>query len=310
MKRVMLRAGVSLALLIVLIVLGLCVSGALYTPDITIPPGVAGKHVEVDGLSLRVLQEGAGRDILMIHGSSGVLEDYDAQAAALSGSFRITRYDRPGHGYSQSMETPSFAENAKVARALIEKLKLERVIVVGHSYGGSTALALALLGAPRVSAYVVIDSAVYQSVRPPHPSYKYTSRPLLGLGLLRALPRKSLEAKISDALHAEFKAGPAPKGFVELRSQLWAEPRISHTLAREHLHSQEWLDAQSSRYGEIKAPIYFLAQKDVAARRENAERLKRAAPQTELTFVPNTGHYVQVEQPAIVTETIRRAAAL
>ncbi len=44
----------------------ICGAGLLYTPNITIPPGFAGELMEVGGVSLRVLQEGTGRDILMI----------------------------------------------------------------------------------------------------------------------------------------------------------------------------------------------------------------------------------------------------
>jgi pimeloyl-ACP methyl ester carboxylesterase len=309
MKGVLKRAGLGLALLLLGIVLSLSIAGALYAPSLEIPAGFAGAAMQVDGLSLRVLSEGTGRDVLFIHGSSGVLEDFAPQAAALAGSFRVTRYDRPGHGYSSAGPDVSFAYNARVARALIDKLELERVIVVGHSYGGATALALALLHSPRVSAYVVIDSAVYKPVRPVHPLYKYTALPLVGIGLLRALPRAAVEEKINAALRAEFVAGPPPAGFIALRSGLWSEPRIAHTLAREHRQSASELAMQSPRYGEIKAPVYFLSQKDSAARRENAELFKRAAPQTELTFVPRTGHYIQIEQPDVVTETIRRAAS-
>src|SRR5262245_33646619 len=100
--------------------IALGVAGLLYTPNTTIPPGFAGKSIDVGGLTLRVLQEGAGRDILMIHGSPGILEDFDAQARALSTSFRVTRYDRPGQGFSGDDGDYSVEHNAHTALALIE----------------------------------------------------------------------------------------------------------------------------------------------------------------------------------------------
>jgi pimeloyl-ACP methyl ester carboxylesterase len=309
MKRVLMRVGLGLVLVLAGIVVSLCVAGASYAPTLAVPPGFAGKYVDVAGVSLRVLQEGAGRDLLLIHGSPGSLEDYALQAKELASSFRVTRYDRPGHGFSATGEGYSFAYNAQIALALIEKLKLERVIVVGHSYGGSTSLALALLRSPRVTAHVVIDSAAYKPVRPVNPLYKYTSLPVLGLGLLRAIPREAVRKKVAQALHDEFLAGPPPKGFVELRSNMWTEPKIGHTLAKEHLHSAEELRTLSPHYPEIKAPVYFIAQNDSAPRREGAEHFKRDVPQTVLVLQPNSGHYIQFEQPAAVTQLILRAAA-
>lgn len=308
MKRTLGRVALTLALVLLGVALALCASGGLYAPDLSIPNGFRGQHVKVAGLSLRVLSEGAGRDILMIHGSPGSLEDFAPQASELSKSFRVTRYDRPGHGFSSMGESTSFAYNAKVAAALLDELKLERTIVVGHSYGGSTALALAFLRSPRVSAYVVIDSAVYKHVRPVPAVYHLTSLPLLGLGFLRMIPRDRVQANITSKLPAEFLAGPPPAGFVALRAKLWSEPKIAHTLAIESVHSVTELHQQSERYPEIHAPVYFLSQKDSAPRRENAERFKAAVKQTELELVPKSGHYIQFERPELVTETIRRAA--
>jgi pimeloyl-ACP methyl ester carboxylesterase len=307
MKRVLVRLGMGLVVSGVGLVLALCVAGALYTPNLTIPAGLLGKHVEVDGLSLRVLTEGKGRDLLMIHGSSGSLEDYALQAEALSGSYRVTRYDRPGHGYSGDGGEYSLAYNARVALALIEKLKLERVVVVGHSYGGSTALALALLHSPRVAAYVVIDSAVYKHVRPLNPIYQYTGLPLFGPGLLRVL-RGAVQKKVAEGLRAEFVSGPPPAGFLELRSQIWSQPKVGHALARESLDSGRELVRQSAHYPEIKAPVYFVAQKDTPGRVENATHFKRDVPQTVLELTSNTGHMIQFEQPDVVTQLIQRAA--
>jgi pimeloyl-ACP methyl ester carboxylesterase len=244
----------------------------------------------------------------MLHGSPGSLEDFAPQARELAKSFRVTRYDRPGHGFSSMGESTSLAYNAKVAAALLDQLKLERTIVVGHSYGGSSALALALLRSARVSAYVVIDSAVYQHVRPVPPVYRLTSLPLLGLGFLRMIPRERVQANIASKLPAEFLAGPPPAGFVALRAKLWSEPKIAHALAIENVQSGAELITQSERYPQIEAPVYFLSQKDSAPRRENALRFQRAVKQTVLELVPHSGHYIQFERPELVTEIIRRAA--
>src|SRR5262249_43969618 len=125
MKRILVWASLGLAGLIVVLLLTLGVSGALYHADDRLPAGAAGKRVQVGDLSLRVLQRGAGRDLLFIHGSSGILEDFAPQLAALAPSFRVTAYDRPGHGYSSDGESHALAYNAKVALALIEKLGLQ-----------------------------------------------------------------------------------------------------------------------------------------------------------------------------------------
>src|SRR5687767_7719485 len=60
--------------------------GAIHTPNTEIPAGVAGHHVTVAGVPLRVLQRGSGPDVLLIHGSPGCVEDWTPLIDALAGT--------------------------------------------------------------------------------------------------------------------------------------------------------------------------------------------------------------------------------
>jgi pimeloyl-ACP methyl ester carboxylesterase len=313
MKRWAVRAGVRLALgivgLLLAVVLAAMLGGAFYTPDLQIPADLAGRHVDVLGQPLRVLQQGRGRDVLLIHGSPGLLEDFAPITEALRGSFRLTSYDRPGHGLSADSGHYDLRHNAQVARALIDKLKLERVIVVGHSYGGSTALALAGLKPQQVSAYVVLDSAVYQPIRPAPALYTLLAVPTLGTGLARLLPTSAAGRRIREGITAGFASRQPPAGFVALRTRLWTQPKVTHTLARELSEYAAMLRAQSPQYPAIDAPLYVVMQRDDAARRETGQRLVREVKGAELTLAERTGHYVQIERADLVLDVIRRAAA-
>jgi pimeloyl-ACP methyl ester carboxylesterase len=296
-------AGIAAA-----VVGSLGIAGSTYHPDLTIPSDLEGRSFELQGTRLRVQTEGSGRDVLMIHGSSGSLEDFTLQVEELSTAFRVTRYDRPGHGLSGETDHPSRTHHAELALALIERLGLERVVVVGHSYGGSTALGLGLLHSPRVASIVVIDSLIYPSESSTPLIYRIASLPVLGPGLARILPRSVLEQSVEDGLRAVFRAAPPPPGFLELRRRLWAEPKVIHALARERVGANADLARFEGRYDEIDVPVYLAVQRDDPLRREQASRLVRERPGTVVEAVAETGHYIQFERPEIVTALIRRAA--
>ncbi|HYC56523.1 MAG TPA: alpha/beta hydrolase [Candidatus Binatia bacterium] len=301
------RLAFGLALVLALLLGAIGLAGLLYEPDSRIRDGFAGRHVVVEGVSLRVVQQGSGRDVLMIHGSPGVLEDFDLQAGALQNEFRVTRYDRPGHGFSADTGSYSYADNARIAAGLIEQLQLRDTVVVGHSYGGTTALALAALKSARVSALVVLDSAVYSRIRPINPLFRYLRLPVFGPGLARIL-RSSAEPRLREAFTAEFKVAGPPPGFVDLRLPVFAEPKVLHATANEHSGSDEELSRLSPNYGKIELPLYVVAQRDDEARRATAERLEQEVPGAEALLVSPSGHYVQIEQAEAVTQVIRRAA--
>src|SRR5204862_1605142 len=119
-----------------------------------------------------------GADVLLIHGSPGSLEDWAPLVEPLAASHRVTAYDRTGHGYSGDAGNQSTYEyHADVALGLIDALGLKDVIVVGHSYGGGTALAMAIRNPASVKAFVIVDAAAYR-MRDPEPLYRLLALPV------------------------------------------------------------------------------------------------------------------------------------
>src|SRR5678815_1910063 len=122
MKRLAGRLVRAFAVVLVLLVVAVGVAGIAYRPNTDIPEGTPGRHVTVNGVPIRVVQQGSGRDVLLIHGSPGSLEDWQPVVDAIGGSMRLTAYDRPGQGYSGDSGKYSYEGNADVAPALIEVL--------------------------------------------------------------------------------------------------------------------------------------------------------------------------------------------
>src|SRR5262245_45557526 len=184
---------VALLALAAVALLGL---GASYAPDLRIPAGTPGRLVELGPLALRVAQAGSGPDLLLIHGSPGSIEDWAPVFSRLAARYRVTAYDRPGHGFSGGWTLPQTpAENARVALALVRALQLKDVVVVGHSYGGTTALAMAVENPEELKAVVVVGSQAYQ--RPPAERlYRVLSVPVFGAGVARVFAPSIGRSKI------------------------------------------------------------------------------------------------------------------
>lgn len=283
--------------------------GAVYIPSSAIPAGFAGKHVRVHGIPVRVLQQGSGPDVLLIHGSPGSVEDWSSVMPALKGEARLTAYDRPGNGFSGVTGDYSLAHNADVAQGVIDALGLRDVVVVGHSYGGATALALALREPKHVAAYVILDSATYTPSREVTALYRLLLVPGLGTGLARLSGGSVAAQKIEAGIREQFNGREPPAGFVALRTRIWSNPKVTRTIAEETSGARNFLAAQHPRYGEIQAPVRIVAQAENPFRRDTAKRLHAAIPGSTLRLLPGTGHYVQFERSAEVVDEIRAALA-
>ncbi|MBL8567474.1 MAG: 3-oxoadipate enol-lactonase [Phreatobacter sp.] len=95
-----------------------------------------------DGLSLRYEDTGGDRPVLLLSNSLGTrLEMWDPQMAAFSGAFRVLRYDKRGHGDSETRVGPtSFARLTRDAVELLDHLNIARADWCGLSMGGMSGM--------------------------------------------------------------------------------------------------------------------------------------------------------------------------
>lgn len=108
---------------------------------------------------LNYQDEGQGSPILMIHGVGADLESWDGVLSHLQFKGRFIRYDLRGHG--QSYRTPgpfSLGDFVDDAIALLNKLGIDKITVIGFSLGGLIAQALAISHPERVEVLCLIST--------------------------------------------------------------------------------------------------------------------------------------------------------
>src|SRR5450755_2826669 len=113
------------------------------------------EFVRAGGLRLRVGRHGAGRPLLLITGIGANLDMW-APFARLVGDRELIAFDPPGAGLSQRPRRPLGMRGlAGVVRELLDALGLERVDVLGYSFGGALAQELAHRAPDRVRLLVL-----------------------------------------------------------------------------------------------------------------------------------------------------------
>src|SRR5882762_1596697 len=124
------------------------------------PPGgtVDGIVASADGVDIHYRVEGAGSPaVVLIHGWAGDASIWAGQVKELGASHTVVTIDLAGHGASgrnrAAWTVPAFAEDV---RAVVEKLDLKRVVLVGHSMSGYVILEAARLMPDRIAALVPV----------------------------------------------------------------------------------------------------------------------------------------------------------
>jgi 4,5:9,10-diseco-3-hydroxy-5,9,17-trioxoandrosta-1(10),2-diene-4-oate hydrolase len=96
--------------------------------------------------------------LLCLHAIAHGGGDFAAVEAGLSDRWRVITVDWPGHGFSGDDARPaSAARYAEVLEALIEDLRLSRVVILGNSIGGAAAIRYAADHPDRVRALVLAN---------------------------------------------------------------------------------------------------------------------------------------------------------
>ena len=136
-------------------------------------------HVEADRFRIRHVSAGAGAPLVHLHGGGG-LELTPAHDLLARGR-RVIAFEMPGFG--DSPENTRHRTMPDLARTMLEAvsaLGVERFDLLGTSFGGKTALWVAILAPERVGA-VVLESpaAIRPEGHPPPQEQRATTGPLV-----------------------------------------------------------------------------------------------------------------------------------
>lgn len=258
---------------------------------------------ELNGTTLHFETAGAGAPCLVLHGGLGVDHNYLRPGLdRLGDRLGLVYLDHRGHGHSvpatearRPPEAPTVTQLADDADALAAHLGHERVLVLGHSWGGSVAQELALRHPDRVIGLVLVAStagglgvgeSLLDDMGPPLP---------VEVDILTRVPPATdheLEATVR-ALGPYYLRGGDPAAaadvFARCRFDAGAMVRSMHVLAA-------W--SAVDRLNAITAPTLLLGGRhDVFCPPEQLARMASRMPRAEIAVLDESAHLPWLDEP-------------
>jgi esterase len=155
-------------------------------------------------LELAFESSGSGAPLLILHGLFGSGGNWRGVAKRLAESHEVYTVDLRNHGSSPWAETMHYFQMADDVRHFIVAHGLVRPIVLGHSMGGKTAMALALLYPDLVDQLIVVDIAPVSYADALTPFAQAMRAPEVLAAASRAEMQRRLAALLPDASVAPF----------------------------------------------------------------------------------------------------------
>ncbi len=247
------------------------------------------------GIETNYHDEGRGPAILFIHGSGpgvSAFANWRLTIPALSGRYRVIAPDMVGFGFSDRPKGVAYDKKTWVAQAvgLLDALKIEKAHVVGNSFGGAIALALAIKHPERVGRLVLMGA-----VGVPFPispgldavwGYEPSLEAMKTLLDIFAYDRGLVTDELAEL---RYRASIRP-GFQESFSAMFPAPR------------QRWVDALASAESAIRAipheTLIVHGRDDKVIPLANALTLLELIERSQLHVFGRCGHWVQIEHAA------------
>jgi pimeloyl-ACP methyl ester carboxylesterase len=258
--------------------------------------------VEVDGVSIHYRELGAGSPVVLVHGFGASLETWRGVHEALARDHRVIAIDLKGFGWSSRPEGDySPAAEAALVWAVLDQLGAkDQVAIVGHSWGSSVVLAMALARPERVSRLALASAYVYDAQVPSF--FRWAQKGGMGEVLFRLYYRERMEERIPLAYHDDWYVTQEKVDRVEAELARPGATAAALAAARGHRFA-----AMERRYSTVAVPTLLLwGDDDLITPLIYGERLLRDLPDAKLVVFPACGHIPMTEAQNLM---IRELAA-
>jgi pimeloyl-ACP methyl ester carboxylesterase len=313
MRRILRYALYALAALAVVVVVLNWTVGRLPSE-----PKPSGSFVRVGGLRIHYLERpGSGTPVVLIHGLPGTAEDFN-EVTPLLGGHRTIAFDRPGFGYSGDGYL-KFDRQVATLDSLLGALHVSRPILVGHSYGGTLALAFAERHPEEVGGLVLVDAAAAGQHLGGYDEFQAHLVKVLQAPVIRQIANATFAQLLTTA---SVKQGDDqafhPHAVDSAHERRLLEINSTHgnleAFAGEQLAANGVIDGVDERLAAIEVPaVVIQGADDQLVKPVHGRRLAATLPDARLEIVSG-GHMAPYTHPAAVAGAAvalaRRAAAV
>jgi pimeloyl-ACP methyl ester carboxylesterase len=277
------------------------------------PP--SGRFLEVNGVRLHYVERGSGEPLVLLHGNGSMIQDFESSGLIdlTARDYRVIVFDRPGFGHSDRPRNIVWTPDAQaeLIKHALARLGVSNAIVLGHSWGASVAVALALKYPGLVRGLVLASGYYYPIVRPDVVAMAAPALPLIGDILSHTLsPLISramwplMMAKIFGPRSVPRKFEAFPKEMALRPSQIRASAAESALMIPDTFHLQ-------NRYADLKMPVVIIAgeQDRLVDIDTQSARLHSDVSHSRFHRVPGTGHMIHQTATDQVMSAISEVAS-
>lgn len=241
----------------------------------------------IDGYKINYKITGDGSEtVVILQGWGTKLEVYDSVAAAINSRFRVVQFEFPGFGESdEPREAWSVDDYTDFFVKFMQELKIDKAVLIGHSYGGRVIIKLAnRSGLPfEIDRIVLIDSAGIV----PEKSFRQKLR-IRKYKLIKKIVNMKLVYAICPDLIDEWRNRQGSEDY-----------RNASPIMRQCLVKAVNEDLRHLLPTIKQETLLVWGDIDTATPIADAQLMEKMIPNAGLAVIKGTGHFSFLEQPVV-----------
>lgn len=274
-----------------------------------------GQFLEIDGVRLHYVERGNGRPLVLLHGNGSMIQDFESSGLIdlAANRFRVIVFDRPGFGHSSRPRNVIWTPEAQadLFRKALDRLSVQRAIVLGHSWGAAVALALATRHPSLVETLVLASGYYFPTVRADAAASSMSAMPGMGDAISHTISPIVSRLLWPSMLRKMFGPRPVPDKFVGFPKELALRPSQMRASAAEATLMIPAAFESSKSYDQLKMPTIIIAGDEdrLIDINKQSVRLHGKITHSKLHRVAGAGHMIQQSATTQLMAAIDEAAA-
>jgi pimeloyl-ACP methyl ester carboxylesterase len=273
-----------------------------------------GRFLEVDGVRLHYFERGRGKPLVLLHGNGSMIQDFQASGLIdmAAKNYRVIVFDRPGYGYSDRPRGTIWTPDAQadLLHRAMEQLGVSHATVLGHSWGASVAVALALKYPQDVSGLVLASGYYYPTMRADVLALSQPAIPIIGDIMRHTVSPMASRLLWPLLLRKIFGPASVPQKFDRFPKEMAMRPSQLRASAAESFLMIPDAFALRGRYANLRMPVVIIAGEEdrLVDIDRQSKRLHRQIRQSAFHRVRGVGHMVHQTATGDVMSAIDEAA--
>lgn len=249
---------------------------------------------------------------VILHGLYGSSDNWMSIAAGLSEKFHVLLPDQRNHGRSPHAPEHTYAALASDLLQLLQQKGLEKVMLIGHSMGGKTAMQFTLDHPEMVDQLVVIDIAPKSYGAFANYAELTNKHDLIIEAMAATDPSQMANRSEIDAELKKRLPNKAMRQFLMKNIRRTSHGDYHWQLNLEALQNNlsEIMDGfsqyrQTDNIIRSEVPTLFIkGEKSPYIMAEDSLVISRLFPKSQIVTIPEAGHWLHAEQPELLLKTL------